>query len=242
VDWSRYELALIRSTWNYPDHFEAFRSWADATATQTRLENSAAIVRWNSEKTYLGELAAAGVPTVPTTYLTPGGSPPLPEHAEIVVKPAVGGGARGAGRFRADQREDALAHVAALHSEGFTAMVQPYQASIDRSGERALVHFGGELSHAIVKGAVLDATTGRPGEDAHPNPQPYQPTAAERELALVTLEAAPDVPLYGRIDLVLDDAGQPIVMEAELIEPHLFLDTAPGAEDRLISALSKLLK
>ena len=241
VDWGRFELALIRSTWNYVDHADAFRTWADAAAAQTRLVNSAAILRWNSDKTYLGELAAKGVPAVPTTYLRPGQPAALPEYDEFVVKPAMGVGARRAGRFRADQRDEAASHVAQLHAEGLTAMVQPYQTRVDRDGERALVYFGGEFSHAIVKGAVLSAVTGRRGEEAHPNPRPYLPSAAEHEVALAALTAAPEVPLYGRLDLVLGSDGQPIIMEVELIEPHLFLASAPGAEDRLLSVVAKAL-
>ena len=239
VAWDQFDLALIRSTWNYFDHVEAFRTWADRAAAQTKLINSAAILRWNSDKAYLGELLVAGVPTVPTTYLVVGQPVVLPEYDEFVVKPAVGGGARGAGRFRADQRDEAVAHVAELHAEGLTAMVQPYQTRVDSDGERALLYFGGEFSHAIVKGAVLSAATGRRGEEAHPNPRPYTPSAAEHEVARAALATAPEVPLYGRLDLVLGAGGEPIVMEAELIEPHLFLGTSPGAEDRLISAVAK---
>jgi glutathione synthase/RimK-type ligase-like ATP-grasp enzyme len=242
VRWDSYDLALIRSAWNYFDRVADFRSWADATSGQTRLVNSATILRWNSDKAYLAELIAAGVPTVPTSYLPPGlVVVHLPEFDDFVVKPSVGGGARNAGRFRAHQRDAALAHVADLHAAGFTAMVQPYQARVDVDGERSLLYFGGEFSHAIVKGAVLDAVTGRSAGEAHPNPLPYVPTEAEHAVALAALAAAPEEPVYARMDLVLGTDGEPVVMEAELIEPHLFLDTSTGSDDRLIAAVTKLL-
>jgi len=241
VEWASYDAALIRSTWNYPSHLDRFVAWADAVGAATRLVNSPAIVRWNSVKTYLGDLAAAGVPTVPTTYLAPGESIALPGYDDFVVKPTVGGGARGARRFRTADAAAAPDHVAALHQQGFTAMVQPYQAGVDRDGERALLYFGGEFSHAIVKGAVLSPVTGVRGEESHPNVRPYEPTAAEHTIARAALAAAPEIPLYGRLDLVLGDAGTPIVMEAELIEPNLFLGYSAGADDRLITALNDLL-
>ncbi|GAA3386412.1 ATP-grasp domain-containing protein [Cryptosporangium minutisporangium] len=240
VAWDRYDAALIRSTWNYFDKVEQFQDWADAVSGVTRLVNSAATIRWNSVKTYLGDLLAAGVPTVPTTYLPPGEPIPLPRYDDFVVKPTVGGGARGARRFRSADAQEAPEHVAALHAQGFTAMVQPYQKRVDTDGERAIVYFGGEFSHAIVKGPVLSATTGVRDAEPHPNPRPYEPSDAEHAVARAALAAAPEAPLYGRLDLVLDDAGAPIVMEAELIEPHLFLGFAPGADDALMSALKHL--
>ncbi|EXG79608.1 ATP-grasp domain-containing protein [Cryptosporangium arvum] len=241
IEWAGYDLALLRSTWNYPSHLERFQAWVDATAAVTRLVNGPAIVHWNSVKTYLGDLHAAGVPTVPTTYLAPGEPVELPGYADIVVKPTVGSGARKARRFRGGTLSAATAHVKWLHAEGHTAMVQPFQYRVETDGERALVHVGGEFSHAIVKGAVLSSVTGVRGEHAHPDVRPYEPTAAEREVALAALAVAPEAPLYGRIDLVLDDTGSPIVMEAELIEPHLFLEHGPGAADRLLTAVKDLL-
>ncbi|MFG1920795.1 RimK family alpha-L-glutamate ligase [Cryptosporangium sp. NPDC048952] len=241
VTWGDFDLALIRSTWNYPSHLERFLAWADATAAVTRLVNGPGIVHWNSEKTYLGDLLAAGVPTVPTTYLAPGEPVALPGYGDFVVKPTVGSGARMARRFRGGTLSAAPAHVEWLHAEGNTAMVQPFQHRVETDGERALVYFGGEFSHSIVKGAVLSAVTGVRGEHAHPDVQSYEPTAAEHAVAQAVLAAAPETPVYGRIDLVLDDAGSPIVMEAELIEPHLFLGSAPGADDRLLGVIKDLL-
>ncbi|MFI5958559.1 RimK family alpha-L-glutamate ligase [Cryptosporangium sp. NPDC051539] len=240
VSWGDYDVALIRSTWNYPDKIDEFQAWADATGSVTRLVNDPAIVRWNSVKTYLGDLTAAGIPTVPTTFVPPGAPISLPGYDDFVVKPTVGGGARGARRYRATDAHEAPDHVRTLHASGFTAMVQPYQRRVESDGERAIVYFGGEFSHAIVKGAVLATESGRRGAESHPNPRPYEPTGAEHGLARAVLAAAPARPLYGRLDLVLDDAGQPIVMEAELIEPQLFLASAPGAEDRLLRAVKEL--
>jgi hypothetical protein len=72
LDWAGYDLAVIRSTWDYTLRTGAFLAWAERCAALTTLANPPGVVRWNADKRYLGELAAAGVPVVPTRYLPPG--------------------------------------------------------------------------------------------------------------------------------------------------------------------------
>ncbi|MBV8878524.1 MAG: hypothetical protein JO332_01040, partial [Planctomycetaceae bacterium] len=64
VDWTRYELAVLRSTWDYSRRRDEFLAWAARAERQVPLANSARIVRWNTDKAYLGDLRAAGVPIV----------------------------------------------------------------------------------------------------------------------------------------------------------------------------------
>ena len=51
---------------------------------------------------------------------------------------------------------------------------------------------------------------------------------------------APDVLVYARVDLI-DVAGQPTLMELELIEPDLFLRMAPGSVERFAAAVAAQL-
>ncbi|KUL53544.1 ATP-grasp domain-containing protein [Streptomyces sp. NRRL S-1521] len=245
VDWAGFDLAVIRSTWDYSWRTEEYVAWAERCAELTRLANPAEVVRWNTDKRYLGELAAAGVPTVPTFYSAPGESVELPgDGAEFVVKPASGAGARYAGRYRADEHEAALAHIARMHDEGFTAMVQPYVRRIDVTGERALVFIGGEFLHAIRKGAVLAPGTAYDADKTpHPDLRPWEPSAAELDVAARALAAVPGSPelLYARVDVV-DGEGPgdgPRVMELELVEPNLFLGVHPGSLDRVVEGILK---
>ncbi|MFE3939388.1 hypothetical protein ACFXPJ_37935, partial [Streptomyces goshikiensis] len=46
--------------------------------------------------------------------------------------------------------------------------------------------------------------------------------------------------LYARVDLALDTAGAPVVMELELIEPNLFLTATEGGVDRFVEAVARL--
>ncbi|KUM81140.1 hypothetical protein J7F01_17560 [Streptomyces sp. ISL-22] len=246
VDWGGYDLAVLRSTWDYSWRAAEFLAWAQRCGKATRLANPAEVVRWNADKRYLGDLAAAGVPVVPTRYLAPGDSPDLPDGHEYVVKPTSGAGARFAARYTPDQHDTAVRQLARMHAEGFTAMVQPYVASIDVSGERALQFYGGRLLHASRKGAVL--TPGTPYDErkvAHPGLEPWTPAPAELAVAERALAAVPVAHelLYARVDLVDGEdgpGGEPRVMELELVEPNLFLSlhtgSVPGVRDAILAA------
>ncbi|KAB1148809.1 hypothetical protein F7R91_08550 [Streptomyces luteolifulvus] len=240
VDWAAYDLAVIRSTWDYSRRVEEFVAWAERCGKATRLANPAGVVRWNTDKRYLGDLAEAGVPVVPTRYLAPGDATDLPSDTEYVVKPTSGAGARYAARYTPEQRETAVRHLARMHEEGLTAMVQPYVRSIDTAGERALQFFDGRFLHACRKRAVLSPGTAFDADKvAHPGLEPWTPTPAELTVAERALTAVPDAPdlLYARVDLVTGDDGRPQVMELELVEPNLFLDLHPGSVPAVVEAI-----
>lgn len=240
ADWAAFDLALIRSTWDYSWRAEEFTAWAERCGKATRLANPVDIVRWNADKRYLGQLAEAGVPVVPTRYFAPGDPVDLPADREYVVKPASGAGARYAARYPAGERDAAARQVERMHAEGFTVMVQPYLTGIDTHGERALQFFGGRLLHAGVKGAVLAPGTPYDADKvAHPDLRPWEPTAAELAVAERALAAVPgdQEPLYARVDLVTGPDGEPCVMELELIEPNLFLWLHPGSVPRVVEAV-----
>ncbi|MDX3249060.1 hypothetical protein [Streptomyces sp. ME18-1-4] len=240
VDWASYDLVVIRSTWDYSWRADEFTAWAQKVADVTRLANPAAVVRWNADKRYLGELAAAGVPTVPTRHLAPDDPADLPSDHEYVVKPTSGAGGRYAARYTPDQHETAVRQLARMHDEGLTAMVQPYVRGIDAGGERALQFFGGRLLHASRKRAVLTPGTAYDAQKvAHPGLEPWTPTPAETAVAERALAAVPDAPelLYARVDLVDGDDGQPCVMELELVEPNLFLFLHPESVPAVAAAI-----
>ncbi|MFC8141307.1 RimK family alpha-L-glutamate ligase [Streptomyces paradoxus] len=240
VDWASFDLALLRSTWDYSWRAEEFTAWAERCGKATRLANPVGVVRWNADKRYLGRLAEAGVPVVPTRYFAPGDPVGLPADGEYVVKPASGAGARYAARYPAGERDAAVRQAERMHAEGFTVMVQPYLSSIDTHGERALQFFGGRLLHASVKGAVLAPGTPYDADKvAHPDLRPWEPAAAELAVAERALAAVPGDAelLYARVDLVTGPDGEPCVMELELIEPNLFLHLHPGSVPSVVEAV-----
>lgn len=237
VDWEAYALTVIRSTWDYTDRLPAFLDWV---ARVPRLRNPASVVRWNTEKTYLAELGAAGVPVVPTSVLRAGEAFAAPS-GEYVVKPSVSAGSRDTTRFSPGEEAAAETEVARLHADGRTVVVQPYVASVDERGETAVLYLGGAFSHAIAKGPML--TPERRLLDGLYFEERIAPRAAsadERaaaERALAAVPGGPEALLYARVDLVTDAAGEPLVLELELAEPSLFLSHEKGAAERLAAAI-----
>jgi hypothetical protein len=234
VDWASYDLAVVRSTWDYVPRCQEFLGWAGSVP---RLANPAGVLAWNTDKRYLGELAAAGVPVVPTVFVAPGEPVPVPAH-EHVVKPTVSAGAADTVRFAAG--EDSTAHTATLLAAGRTAMVQPYQAAIDVAGETALFFFSGRYSHAVRKAAILVPGLADPfaAEVTAAEATPAQLDLANTALAAVPF---PEPLLYARVDVVPGPGGSPVLMELELTEPSLFLDRVPGSADRFAAAVRSAL-
>jgi hypothetical protein len=247
VDWAAFGLVVVRSTWDYTSRRDAFLEWARGVP---RLFNPEPVLRWNTDKRYLDDLAGAGLPVVPTAFVVPGGPRP-PLRGEVVVKPAVSGGSRDTGRFAPDRHREAHALLTALQSDGRVAMLQPYVPSVDERGETALLYLGGEYSHAIRKGPILREGAGPIGAEdvvaglfAAEDITPREATADERAVGdAVTAFARERFGglLYERIDLVEDAAGAPRVLEAELTEPSLFLGTAEGAPERFAAAIAARL-
>jgi glutathione synthase/RimK-type ligase-like ATP-grasp enzyme len=238
--WATYELVVVRSTWNYTAHLDEFLAWATRVSQVTRLVNPVEIIEWNTDKRYLADLSARGIPTVPTIFANPGEAVSADAVAgHVVVKPSVGAGSNGAALFR-DDPAGALAHVAALQLRGATAMVQPYMTEVDERGETALVFVGGEFSHAARKAAILSRDMSwSTGLYADEKVVPTTATATELELAHRIIDELPGL-AYARVDL-LPTADGPVVLELELTEPSLFLALDPGAPSRAATAFRALL-
>jgi hypothetical protein len=230
VDWSSYDLVVVRSTWDYPLRRDEFLNWA---ASVPRLANPADVLTWNTDKRYLAELAAAGVPVVPTEFVAPGEDYDLPLY-EHVVKPTVSAGARDTRRFAAG--EDSAEHAEALLAASRHVMVQPYQPAVDEAGETAVLFFRGEHSHAARKAPVLVPGLDDPNEVGI---TPREATSAQLAVAEAALAAVPwpEPLLYARVDLVPGPDGAPVVMELELTEPCLFLLQSVAAADRFGDAI-----
>lgn len=254
VDWSAYDLVVVRSTWDYHDRHDEFVAWARRVEERTHLANAADVLAWNTDKTYLHRLQQANLPVVPTDWLEPGDTFVVPEVGEYVVKPAVSAGSRDTNRYLAgDHDELAVGHAQALLAAGRTVMVQPYLAQVDTYGETALLFFGGTFSHAIRKGPLLTpAMELVAAAYKEETVEPRDPTEAEREAAEQVLDAlgqvapaARDDLVYARVDLVPGPDGSPTLLELELTEPSMFLvhDGATGADAaaRFADAIARAL-
>lgn len=236
VDWGAWDHVILRSTWDYVPRRDEFLAWARSVP---HLRNDAATLTWNTDKTYLRELAHAGVDIIETRWSVRRGEP-IGDGPEWVVKPTVSAGSAHTARWSTpDQVWD---HSERLLAAGRASMVQPYVPTVDDEGETALLFFGGRFSHAIRKGAMLS-----PGHGEHDQAQmrepisPRQPSAAQLAAAHHVLDVAarflPRAPVYARVDVVSDPDGTVRLMELELAEPSLFLDHAPGSADRAVAAI-----
>jgi len=262
VDWSGYDAALLRSTWDYVDRIDEFLAWCERCAGQTRLLNPPEVVCWNTDKHYLVHLASQGVPVVPTRFVEPGmdagteldaflaGGPGgctvggAPAFDEFVVKPAIGAGSRDAARYARDEAADALQHLQRMTDAGRSVLLQPYLARVDAQGETAVLYLGGAFSHAVRKGPLLRRGAGLvEGLFAPEDIRPREAEPAELAVAAAAFAAIPfEAPAYARIDLIRDAMGAPVVLELELTEPSLFLAHAPGAAERLTRHLAQRLR
>jgi len=244
VDWSAYDLVIVRSAWDYAARRADFLAWA---ASVPRLANAASILAWNTDKTYLRDLSRAGLPVIETMWLAPDSTVTLPTSGPHVVKPAISAGSRDTTRYdlgSPEQRALAAGHATSLLAAGRTVMVQPYLKAVDTAGETALVYFDGVFSHAIRKGPMLDGSA-EPAENGlytSERIEPREPTDAEFAVAARVLTEVPFGPLlYARVDLIPNAEGAPTLLELELTEPSLFLGWSTGAPDRFADAIVSTL-
>jgi len=235
-DWGAYELVVVRTPWDYFDRVTQFLDWAARVERETSLVNPADVLRWNSHKGYLAEFTAKSVPTVPTR-LVPGPSTDVADQIrevpweEIVVKPAVDGGARHAWRGLRD--DPSLSRVAERLTEHGDVVVQPFVPAIV-DGERSLVFLGGRFSHAVRK--VPKTGDYRSQRHLGGREVDHEPDSAELQVALAAMAAAPGRLAYARVDLV-DWEGALVLIELEVIEPDLFLRDVPERVDRFVEVV-----
>lgn len=251
IDWSQFDAVLLRSPWNCIEQLAEFLTWCERVATVTQLFNPVSVARWGLDKLYLADIAAFGVPIIPSHFVEPGADPVLalqkflrayPDTKEIVVKPTVGSYSRGVQRYTRPREDEAAKHISKLLGKGCHVILQPYIDSIDRDGETDLIYFDNVYSHAIRKSAMLmqDGTVNVPTLEFRKS---RSADDEEQVVALAALNAAAahlglEKPLlYGRVDLIRDVDGKPMVMEMEICEPSLNLPFGEGSALRFAQAL-----
>lgn len=239
-DWSEARLLVIRSAWDYAFRRQQFVAWADRAGSQTTLWNSPRVVRWNTHKRYLCDLADKGVPVVPTVLLPAGSSVRLERLLEergwedAVLKAAVAQSGRYAMLVPRGERARGQRHLDRLlpHED---MLVQPYIPSVATEGERSLVFVEGECTHAVRKRAAPGDF--RVHDDYGGDVEPDHPGPAELAAARAALGAVGEPVHYARADVVTGPGGQPLIMELELVEPELFFRLSSEAVERLTAAV-----
>lgn len=252
VSWEQFDAVIIRSCWDYHRRPDEFFAWIErVSARGVPIWNPPAMLRWNSRKTYLHDLAIGGVRTVPTLWLAGDGARRSTlSLARIlddtgwdvaVVKPVVSASAHETWKLtREEARANGAAHDARLQAlvAHRGVMVQPFVPEIESDGEWSLQFFDGTFSHAVLKRAA-------PGEfrvqrEFGGTHETVTPDAAILSQAERALRSAPGDSLYARVDGVIL-RGELVVTELELLEPALFLDAHPDAPARFAAAITRAL-
>ena len=247
VRWADFDAVVVRSTWDYHHRADAFRDWIDRLeGTGARVWNPAPVLRWNMQKTYLRDLDRAGVPVVPTLWLSKGSDVDAAalmderRWLDAVIKPVVS--ATAFRTWRVSRHEAAEEAAAARLRELLTAgdvMVQPFIAEIEREGEWSLMFIDGAFSHAVRKRPAagdfrVQAEFG--GMSVADAPSHRVVAAAERVVA-----AAPRPWLYARVDGIDTSTGF-VLLELEMLEPSLFLGTSDSAVQLFARAIKRVAR
>lgn len=238
VDWNSFDLALLRSTWDYIDDRDRFLAVLERVeASSCTLRNPLELVRWNTDKRYLLDLHEWGVPIVPT-IAGDGDAAAVQREVtsrgwqEVVVKPMIGAGGAGVRMIPASDLAATLARLTIEEPDaGF--LVQPRVESVRTEGECGYVFIGGEPTHVLLKTPA--AGDYRTHEIYGGRLSLAEPSADDVRQARAIMAQLPFQPLYARLDLVRVD-GRLAVMELELVEPMLYFPLAPHAAVQLAAA------
>lgn len=223
-----YDAMLPLFVWDYFEGNEtAFLNEIAKAEQKSKVFNPFTVLKWNSKKSYLDDLAKQGAPVIPTIILERVTESDVNKAFEtlgtnkVVIKPLIGGGAW---RQALYTKGEPFPHKDLLPPEG--AMVQPFLSSVLEEGEYSFLYFGGHFSHGLIK---------RPNKGDYRiqsiyggSEETYSPKVDERAAAREILDALDYTPLYARVDLIRGMDGQLKLIELEMIEPYLYLPHSKG--------------
>jgi len=244
IPWESFSSIILRSCWNYHYRYDNFIDWLNQIEhLDIPLWNPAPLVHWNSRKTYLQDIAKKNIQTIPTVYLTQGVPYDLTSYFrdhdedEIVVKPTIGASAYQIFSVTRNTIPEGQRRLNTLLASS-DCMVQPLMERVRREGEYSFIFINGIHTHTVLKTP--------PKGDFRSN---YQFGSRERLIVPDTellgeasrVVSSIDKPtLYARVDGVRGDDGF-VLMELELIEPHLFFDLKPQSAIQFANAITSLL-
>lgn len=233
VDWAGARLVAVRSPWDYDTRREEFLAWARSVEATTTLVSSARVLEWNTDKEYLLELTAAGLPVVPTLSVQDdaGLAAAIASFDPAVVKPRVGASGRGV-----------VLH--GLDPDPGPWVVQPLVGSISTEGETSVFVFGGTPVSAVRK--LPGSSDIRVHEEYGGRSETAAVTEEAGSLARRTVAVAEtllgEALPYARVDLMRLDDGTLAVSELEVAEPGLYLDLVPENAKPYAEAVAALVE
>jgi glutathione synthase/RimK-type ligase-like ATP-grasp enzyme len=239
IDWNEFDIALIRSTWDYLDEQELFlQVLSQIEASNCKLFNPLEAVRWNIDKHYLFDLERWGVPIIPT-YLASHVETDVLHHIfaekewqNAIIKPMVGLAASYTHKVTMDELAGTLRMLKVSHPEQ-EFMIQPFIESVVNEGEWSFIYFNQNLSHVLLKKPAPNdyRVQGIYGGTI----QRAEPHSDDLVQAQAMLNKLPFDILQARLDFVRVD-GTLSVIEVELIEPIFSFNLVPQGIERLVNA------
>ena len=224
-NWSSTKSAIFRSTWDYFDQFSSFRNWLELVKEQCYLINPYEQINWNLDKHYLLDLQKLDLPIVESIFVSKKTQLNIETISksknwkDIVIKPTISGAARHTYHLKNDEiKKFQDKWVSLTNNEDF--MVQEFQKNILSSGEIAVMLFGGEYSHSVLKKAKKGDF--RVQDDFGGSVEKINPSLDIIKLAEKTIKSLKTMPLYARVDIIFDNGNKPVISELELIEPELW--------------------
>lgn len=243
IDWGCFELCILRTTWDYVDRIQDFKSWLERVSLHTKLLNPLKLVSWNLNKGYLLDLAERGVPIAPTEWISRSVS--VRELMERngwekgFLKPVVGASASDTLRFTLKECTEAQAFLDNLISEK-EMMLQPYLKRVETEGEFSAIYFGGQLSHCVQKIPVKGDY--RVQDDYGASDYAIEPIIGLTRLAEQTLENIGEGWLYARVDALRLEDGTWVLNELEMVEPSLFFRHSAAAAEKFVTTIKYILQ
>ena len=244
IDWSQYDAVIVRSTWDYQEHADAFiDKLIEITKHDTVLINPLSLMQWNISKRYLQILQTQGITIIPSVFFDSVAISDIYaqfayfDTQEIIIKPLIR--ANSDNTFRLDHT-NLMAQAGPLSNIFSTTpcVIQPFLDSVINEGEYSLFYFNGEYSHTIrkvPKSGDFRVQEEHGGELITVIPDERQLSAAAKVLA-----ALPEKSLYARVDLIRNQRAQKDdiwpLMEVELIEPSLYFNMDEASPERFVQA------
>ncbi|MCT2564123.1 ATP-grasp domain-containing protein [Chryseobacterium herbae] len=242
VDWTGFNVAVIKSPWDYHNHLSEFLNWLNQLEQlNVKVLNPVEIIQWNSHKKYLKDIAQNGLPVIAAEYMDKGSD--FDDHFfdlfgtdQLVVKPCVSAGAQNTiivTKNNLKERTEEIGQL--LKTEDY--MVQPFVEEI-KNGEWSFLFFNGKYSHCSLKTPKQDdfrVQHYHGGSISYPAPD-----TLHIEQAGAYLKSLPQPTLYARVDGVLIN-NTFTLMELELIEPYLFLNGNMDLLENYYQALMALI-
>ena len=243
-NWNSTKTAVFRSTWDYFDKFSIFQNWLSQVQNKCALINSYEQIKWNLDKHYLQDLKNWGLPIPKSVFINKMSGTKLKDIAtnmkwnHIVVKPTVSGAAKNTFQLKDQEIENFQTNwIRLTNEEDF--IVQEFQKNIIKSGEIAVMLFGGKYSHAVLKKAKKGDF--RVQDDFGGTVETITPSKEIIDLAEKAIKKLNPTPLYCRVDVILNNQNKAVIIELELIEPELWFRFKITAADKLAMYIKEFI-